>query len=274
MIQAAVPMCFGTGAAYCLSHAEHIRQRDPFGGVGQGLRVVVAYTGLGVTPILATMVWLHPAWESMYVESRPSWQLVMLACAAVNVAAVSGFVITRALLAWARVGAACAQWHAAVFATAFVAVFGWDGSGFRRFFSADSAALANWGREPLTAHAIALAQTPLAWQEAVLTPLTAAIFVVIAGRCGSGAQTSCPTWEHARRITRPLANVAFAGCVAAAVTASVLGWLLDWWGLALWLGTVIGVMRWRGLPTWWYLPLSATTRPAAPVGAQPAGVVP
>lgn len=83
------------------------------------------------------LLWENPGWETMFVARNHSSIQAWVAClfGFTNISqGVLGFWITARLIKAGRRNAACLQviWsHALMF---FILFFGWDGSGFRRFF--------------------------------------------------------------------------------------------------------------------------------------------
>ncbi len=87
------------------------------------------------------LLWQFPGWETMFVASVhteiPAWLVTIFGLTNVT-QGILGFYITAHFLRAGRHRAAIIQTIWSHVAMLFILVFGWDGSGYRRFFYAGS----------------------------------------------------------------------------------------------------------------------------------------
>ncbi len=113
--------------------------RNPF------LYATVLYAALLFAPSGAYLLWEFPGWETMHVGDRGLAAWLVLGFGLTNVTqALLGFAVVDALLARGRPYAAYLQVLAAYAGMFFILVHGWDGEGYRRFFSPDRADYLAW----------------------------------------------------------------------------------------------------------------------------------
>jgi hypothetical protein len=185
--------------------------------------------------------------------------------AATNVAlGILGFRVTQRLLVRDRIRAAVAQLLCAYAGFFFILVHGWDGAGYRRFFSATPADLRAWGTAPagrlvthwlgsgvaLTLYGMGLVMIP------VLLVMTAR-WHAAGRRAGTGGRSAAAGPAGARS-----AGAQFAGAtlglilglgLGLAVGASVLVHLTGWvTGGLLGAASLAGVLVPRHGPAAWY----------------------
>jgi hypothetical protein len=168
MVQVDVFWSYGIGASMALSAARQLRarrelaseQREPAARPqplpgdpadpaslwrNPFFLATVLYAAVLFAPSGAYLLWEFPDWETMHAGDRslPAW---LVACFAVtNVTqAILGFAVVERLLARGRAYAAYLQVLVAYLAMLFVLVHGWDGEGYRRFFSPDKADFLAW----------------------------------------------------------------------------------------------------------------------------------
>jgi hypothetical protein len=105
----------------------------------------VLFAALLFAPSGAYLLWEFPDWETMHAADRDvaSWLVALFAVTNVT-QAMLGFWVVERLIARGRAYAAYLQVVAAYLAMFFVLVHGWDGEGYRRFFSPDRADYLAW----------------------------------------------------------------------------------------------------------------------------------
>ena len=92
------------------------------------------------------LLWAFPSWETMHVGDRnlPAWLVTLFASTNIT-QGVLGYWVAHKLIRAGYRYAAFLQMLLGYFMLFFVLVYGWDGTGYRRFFSETKADLANWG---------------------------------------------------------------------------------------------------------------------------------
>ena len=198
----------------------HARRPDPY------LTATIVYAAAVFAPSGAWLLWQFPSWETMHAgshETVPGW-LVALFTATNTTQAIVGFLATRWLVERGRHRTACLQLVGAYFAMFFILVHGWDGTGYRRFFSATAADLANWGGADPLQHVRAWLTSDVALtlygMGVVLVPLLLGLCVRwhVAANPGGGA----------RVLALALAGIfglGLGGAIVASVLVHLLGWL-------------------------------------------------
>lgn len=105
----------------------------------------VLYAALLFAPSGAYLLWEFPDWETMHVGSRelPAWLVAGFAITNVTQAMV-GFAVVEWLLVRGRAYAAYLQVLGGYLGMLFILVHGWDGRGYRRFFSPNRSDYLTW----------------------------------------------------------------------------------------------------------------------------------
>jgi hypothetical protein len=148
MVQVDVFWSYGLGSTLAFSASRQlIEQRakrisrfaDPY------LMKTLLFLALIFVPSGAYLVWNFPSWETMHAGDRdmPAW--LISAFTITNVTqGLLGYLVVERLVTRGRAYLAYLQIVAAYFAMFFVLVHGWDGAGYRRFFSPTKADFLNW----------------------------------------------------------------------------------------------------------------------------------
>ena len=105
----------------------------------------ILYAALLFAPSGAYLLWNFPDWETMQAGTRdlPAWLVVCFAITNVTQAMLGFWVVERLMVAGGRY-AALLQVPLAYLGMFFILVHGWDGTGWRRFFSPDAAHYRAW----------------------------------------------------------------------------------------------------------------------------------
>src|SRR6266536_5020259 len=151
MVQVDVFWSYGLGAGFALAAAHQITRRPPEPRVPGGvladphLAGTMLFCAAVFAPSGAWLLWGFPSWETMQVGNRsmPAWLVAAFAMTNTTQAVV-GFLLTRRLIAAGRIRWAALQVVAGYFAMFLILVHGWDGNGYKRFFSIDKADYRNW----------------------------------------------------------------------------------------------------------------------------------
>jgi hypothetical protein len=91
------------------------------------------------------LLWNFPSWETMHAGDRslPAWLVTVFAVTNVT-QGLLGYLVVKTLIRRGRGYLGYLQLVAGYFAMFFILVFGWDGKGYQRFFSATQQDFATW----------------------------------------------------------------------------------------------------------------------------------
>jgi hypothetical protein len=146
VVQVDVFWSYGMGSGFALAAANQLRARtDERLLTTPYFTGTVLYLALLFAPSGVWLLWAYPSWETMHAGTRalPAWLVALFAVTNVT-QGVLGFWVTRRLLVRGRIRAAVAQLLCAYAGFFFILVHGWDGTGYRRFFSATPTDLRAW----------------------------------------------------------------------------------------------------------------------------------
>jgi hypothetical protein len=114
-------------------------RRNPF------FVATVLFAALLFAPSGAYLLWAFPDRETMHVADRALPAALVAVFALTNVTqAMFGFAVVEALITRGRAYAAYLQVLGAYLGMFFILVHGWDGEGYQRFFSPDTADYKGW----------------------------------------------------------------------------------------------------------------------------------
>jgi hypothetical protein len=135
MVQVDVFWSYGLSSGLALAASRQIRKM-PEPWFNRYFVATLAWTAMIFAPSGAYLLWAFPGWETMFVAAQhrdiPAW--LVAAFGLTNVTqGVLGYYITWRLLRSGRDFAAMLQPIWSHLAMLFILVFGWDGSGWRRF---------------------------------------------------------------------------------------------------------------------------------------------
>lgn len=139
MVQVDVFWSYGIGAGFAVANTWQLEVQEATGKSAYdhpSFRDALLFLGTFFVPSGAFLIWQFPSWETMHVGSRdlPGW--LMAAFTATNFTqGVLGYAVAAALLRRSKPYAAYLQWILGYFGMLFVLVHGWDGTGYKRFFS-------------------------------------------------------------------------------------------------------------------------------------------
>jgi hypothetical protein len=138
MVQVDVFWSYGLSAGLALAGKKCIEKADSW-WENEAFLFSVLWTACIFAPSGLYLLWTNPSWETMFVAkdftSLPPWLVALFALTNVT-QGVLGFYVTARMIRAGKDRAAVWQpiWsHLAMLA---ILVFGWDGTGYRRFFYA------------------------------------------------------------------------------------------------------------------------------------------
>jgi hypothetical protein len=148
VVQVDVFWAYGIGASFAVA-ASHQLTTPPRRALLQEPQAVstLLYCGLLFAPSGAWLLWAFPSWETMQVaaghSALPAWLVALFAVTNVS-QGLLGFWVARRLIRGGRVYTAFLQAGLGYVAMFFILVHGWDGTGYRRFFSTNPGAFGQW----------------------------------------------------------------------------------------------------------------------------------
>lgn len=155
MVQVDVFWSFGIGAGIALANAQglrlaHLPRNDAATthvAWGDPLRDTLLFLSVAFAPSGLYLLTAFPSWETMHVARSfadlPPWLVTVFA--ATNVTqGIAGYKLAEWAIRRDRAYGAFLGWIAGYFAMFFTLVHGWDGTGYKRFFSATPAQLPGW----------------------------------------------------------------------------------------------------------------------------------
>jgi hypothetical protein len=241
MVQVDVFWSYGIGASMALAAGRQLKARRELASAERGgvdrlpgdppdrgslrrnpfLLATVLFAALLFAPSGAYLLWEFPDWETMQVSTGEiaSWLVVVFAITNVT-QAMLGFWVVERLLVRGRAYAAYLQVALAYLGMFFILVHGWDGEGYKRFFSPDRADYRSWSGDWSAWLSSDVALTLLA-MAAVLVPVLLATVVrwTLAGHALAPAPARQP--GAAAVVAVHLATI-FGVALGLAVAASLL----------------------------------------------------
>lgn len=139
MVQVDIFWSYGIGAGFAVANTWQLDAQAAAGKPAiehTSFRDALFFLGTFFVPSGAFLIWQFPSWETMHVGTRdiPGW-LVAAFTMTNFTQGVLGYIVAAALLRRRQAFAAYLQWILGYFGMLFVLVHGWDGTGYRRFFS-------------------------------------------------------------------------------------------------------------------------------------------
>jgi hypothetical protein len=180
MVQVDVFWSYAIGAG-CGAAAARATLREPAGDLlsDRRLTATVLFLGCVFAPSGIWLLWQFPGWETMHAAGAPAdlpgW--LVAAFAVTNISqGVLGYIVARELWRRGHHYLSWLQMPLGYLAMFFVLAYGWDGTGYRRFFAPTTADWRAGGFDPaaflasdvaLTLYAMGLVLVPLLlWMKA------------------------------------------------------------------------------------------------------------
>lgn len=140
MVQVDIFWSYGLSAGLALAAGSNLKKETSFWN-NKYFNLSLLWTAIIFAPSGLYLLWAFPGWETMFVAethaSIPAWVVCLFGVTNVT-QGVLGFYITWYFLRKGNQKAAALQTIWSHLAMLFVLVFGWDGTGYRRFFYAGS----------------------------------------------------------------------------------------------------------------------------------------
>lgn len=259
MVQVDVFWSYAIGAGFAASAARQIQSQEKTGKFqmleNSAFARAAIFLGALFAPSGICLLWAFPGWETMYAarswDDLPAW--LVAAFAITNVTqGILGFWVTSRFIRQNRLFAANLQWVLGYLLMFFILVHGWDGAGYRRFFTRTVAEWQAGSTEPLLTYALKWLTCPVALtlyaMGVIMLPLMF-YWMALGVRAGFGSSTE----EHQQAAA---AQRKMPGLVLRIVLIEVLGvviaahFLITYSGMLLGssaLGWIVGLMVWAAL---------------------------
>jgi hypothetical protein len=152
MVQVDIFWSYGIGAGLAVAaHRQIAKQKESRGTLWENARAsphfssLLLFLGLIFVPSGMWLLWEFSSWETMHAADRnlPVWLVGLFAVTNVS-QGILAFVICYYLIRRGRLYAAWLNFVGAYIGFFLILIYGWDGTGYQRFFASDRAAFENW----------------------------------------------------------------------------------------------------------------------------------
>jgi hypothetical protein len=147
MVQVDVFWSWGIGAGLGAASAWRAKKSEPLKDAARSteLSATLLFLACCFAPSGFVLLWNFPSWETMLVGTRdmPGWLVAAFGVTNITQGA-AGFLAARWLTTHGKGYGGYLNLLAGYFGMFFILVHGWDGSGYRRFFSARPEQLNGW----------------------------------------------------------------------------------------------------------------------------------
>jgi len=257
MVQVDIFWSYGLGAGFAACAAEQIKKQEAEGKFrlleNSTFARTLIFLGALFAPSGLYLLWQFPGWETMYVaadrDDLPAWLVVLFAITNVT-QGILGFWITYLCIRRDRLYAAHLQWVFAYLIMFFILVNGWDGSGYRRFFTRTVPEWQAGSDELWTTLAAKWAVCPVALTLYAMGVIMLPLMFYWMGQAFKEGWKHLPAGRAPAsgadlgNITLTILRVIFLETVGAAILAHLLiRYSIQLCGLA-WLGWIIGLSIW------------------------------
>ncbi len=141
MVQVDIFWSYGLSAGLALAAAPHLKKEPSF-WKNPYFTLAILWTALVFAPSGMYLLWQFPGWETMFLakdhRSIPAWLTMLFSLTNIS-QGVLGFYMTWYFIRKGNQTAAIMQTIGAHLAMLYILVFGWDGTGYKRFFYAGTA---------------------------------------------------------------------------------------------------------------------------------------
>lgn len=148
MVEVDIFWSYAIGAGFAAASARQIKDEENT-TLNPYFFKSMLYLSTLFAPSGIMLLWAFTGWETMYVwnrETLPAWLVPIFAITNVT-QGILGFWITHKLIKSNKYFWANMQWVLGYMAMFFILVHGWDGTGYRRFFTFNSTGAAGWWLE-------------------------------------------------------------------------------------------------------------------------------
>lgn len=155
MVQVDIFWAYGLSSGLALAGANELKNSEGTLLQTRSFAWMLIWTGLVFAPSGLYLLWAFPWWETMFVAREhaaiPAWLVALFGLTNIS-QAILGFYMTAYFIRKGSKTGAWGQLIGAYVCFFFVLVFGWDGTGYQRFFYAGNGE--DWAQQitfPITA---------------------------------------------------------------------------------------------------------------------------
>jgi len=193
----------------------------------------LVYLAIFFAPSGIYLLWQFPSWETMHVGDRnlPAWIVVIFAITNVT-QGILGFYVTQMLLRFKRRYLASLQMFFGYLIMFFILVHGWDGTGYRRFFSSTKDGFLEWSFGNIPRFFISDVALTLYGMGVILIP----VLLFFMGRWIKDGRKRDESCENIGIMdaAKGILLLIFGGSLVLAIVASLLIHLAGWyWGTGI-----------------------------------------
>lgn len=235
MVQVDVFWTYALGASFAVAASKQIQN-----GVKENkekwfanpyFSAALLYLGILFAPSGICLLWAFPSWETMHVGDRnlPGWLVTAFAVTNITQGVLGFWVAYRFIIAGKKYLAAL-QIYIGYLLMFFILVHGWDGTGYKRFFSATKADFLNWKLTNIFAWFISDVAITLYIFGIFLIPVL--IYAMSKWIANGAADDQIENESKANIALLPIAKSIFAFifiyCLGSAIAASLLIHIAGW----------------------------------------------
>ena len=179
MVEVDVFWSYAIGAGFAAAAARQIKN-EPTTSQNPYFLKNLLYLSLLFAPSGIVLLWAFCGWETMYVwnrETLPVW-LVPVFCITNVTQGILGFWVTHKLVKANKLFWANMQWVFGYMAMFFILVHGWDGTGYRRFFTYNPTQRVGWIITGQEADALAHGFGPIAALKWMFSPVALTLYAM------------------------------------------------------------------------------------------------
>ncbi|MBI2060847.1 MAG: hypothetical protein HYT87_13855 [Nitrospirae bacterium] len=257
MVQVDVFWSYALGAGFAVAASRQLlKEREENNGTpfrNAFFMKTLFFLAVFFVPSGAYLLWAFPDWETMQVarsrDDLPAWLVTLFTTTNVT-QGILGFFVAYTLIMKRKLYAAFLQLIAGYFCMFFILVHGWDGAGYKRFFSSNHEKFLNWQGSNVTDWFTSDVAITLAVMGVIMMPL---LFGWMAKwqRSGYKLDSSVDQARAARmsqgRVIRIVSGAMFLASLGAAIVSSLLihwlGWILGG-AVAIMVIYALGISRW------------------------------
>lgn len=239
MVQVDVFWAYGLGAGFAIAACRQLktfkpephRETDESWYSSSFLTTTILFMAILFAPSGVCLLWAFPSWETMHVADRNLSVWLVALFAVTNVTqGLLGYWVVYKLIQQQKRYLAFLQAVAGYFFMFFILVHGWDGTGYKRFFSATKADFINWELINVLKWLVSDVAIALAIMGVVIVPV---LFYIMTKWLMDGYKIGGAANERTKFITRVDIGLTFVKAImlaplVLAIAASLLIHLLGW----------------------------------------------
>jgi len=245
MVQVDVFWSYAIGAGFASAAARQLKD-EPNTFQNEYFTKTLLFLALCFAPSGVVLLWAFTGWETMYVwnrETLAAW-VVLIFCVTNVTQGILGFWVAHKLIRAGKLYWANLQWVIGYMAMFFILVHGWDGTGYRRFFTFNLTEKVGWLITGNEAEVLTQSFGPLAALKWSISPVALTLLAmgvimlpIMFGWIGKwvkegyqlgGVDTARANATNPMKIIRTCARVIFVWVLGSIIVWSILIHLLGW----------------------------------------------